>query len=34
LPALPQMVLRKVQGSMAREIDVQEISRNDEELER
>jgi len=28
------MVLRKVQGSMAREIDVQEISRNDEELER
>jgi len=28
------MVLRKVQGSMAREIDVQEVSRNDEELER
>ncbi|KAL9387620.1 hypothetical protein Peur_020744 [Populus x canadensis] len=34
LPALPQMVLRKVQGSMAQEIDVQEVSRNDEELER
>jgi hypothetical protein len=28
------MVLRKVQGSMAQEIDVQEVSRNDEELER